>query len=442
MLPKTYPVTCHTNHVGPGSTFVAIKGFELDGHNYIQKAIDLGAKKIVLEKKYKDISQNPKIEFIWVDNVRKALANLSSIALDKPCSKLKIIGITGTKGKTTTTYLTEHILRQAGFKTALIGTIKNKILDQEIESINTTPESDYLQMFLAQCVKKNVDFVVMEVSSHSLSLHRVHGIKFNIVGFTNLAPEHLDFYKTIEKYFQAKSILFNQVKKNGSIVINLNDEWGKRALQNLEQKAITFNHKNLKQNFKNPNLIGKFNKYNITMSFLICKQLGLETTKINNAINNFAGAPGRMQLHTLKNGAKVFVDYAHNPSSMQAVLQTLRPITKNLIVIFGCGGDRDKTKRPVMGKIASAYADKIIVTDDNPRFEEPEKIIIDILSGIKKKDSKKVFTQIDRRKAIEKAVELADKNSIIALLGKGHENYYLVKNKKFYFDDFMEVSKF
>jgi UDP-N-acetylmuramoyl-L-alanyl-D-glutamate--2,6-diaminopimelate ligase len=586
MLPQIYPVTCHTDHVGPGSTFVAIKGFKDDGTKYIEKAIDLGATKIVVEEgtsfewfdklttngsiikinqqniirqniqitydKLSQITKNSEknspfvvslsnhsngqlnIQIIFVKNTRKALAELTAQALGNPASKLKIVGLTGTKGKTTTTYLIEHILKQAGFKTALLGTVKNKILDEELETSNTTPEGDYLQMFFAECVKRGVDFVVMEVSSHALSLHRVHGVEFDAVGFTNLNPEHLDFYKDMQDYFQAKMEIFNQIKTGGSVVVNSDNEWGRRAVEilgsdkNFENKILTFGQNKFEQepldtickskslgetvyikpinttnpekssikessdtNFQLPvhsecatswrvsrnsnkplhhslsilqnnldnlkfkiskesnadqisssKLFGEFNAYNMTMAFLICKQLEISKLKIQTALKIFSGVPGRLQFHKLKNGAKAFVDYAHNPSSMEAVLQTLRPLTKNLIVVFGCGGDRDKTKRPVMGKIACQHANNVIITSDNPRTEEPQDILKNILEGVDKEEMKKVTCQLDRKKAIEKAAEISDENSVIALLGKGHENYFLIKGQKFHFDDLEEISKF
>ncbi|MFA5075038.1 MAG: UDP-N-acetylmuramoyl-L-alanyl-D-glutamate--2,6-diaminopimelate ligase [Candidatus Babeliales bacterium] len=486
MIPKIYPVTCNTDNIGPCSTFVAIKGFNQDGNKFIPKAIELGANKIILcktekNKNYEKIFSNT--EFIYVTNTRKALAKFTAKALNYPAKKLKFIGITGTKGKTTTSFLIEHILRSSGFKTALLGTVKNKILDQEIESCLTTPNSDYLQMFFAACIKQNVDYVIMEVSAHALSLDRVEEIEFDIACFTNLAHEHLDFYENMENYFQAKFSLFNKLKTNGSIIINLDNNWGQRAVQDLNKankknynilpyslKSQQILHENSHKNIFNfhiqenslsgikikpqnlPDLdvseifsskiFGEFNAYNLAMAFLSCKAINLQTSNILNAIKDFPGTPGRLQMHTLKNQAKAVVDYAHNPSSMQAILQTLKPLTKDLIVIFGCGGDRDKTKRPIMGKIAAEYADKIIITDDNPRTENRESIIKDILAGLEKKDLIKTSCIPDRDKAIKKAVELATTNSVIALLGKGHENYYLINGKKLHFDDYQEISKY
>ncbi len=234
LLPEIYPVTCHTDHVGPGSTFVAIKGFRDDGTRYITCALEKGATIIVVEQDMVTASlqeqcQQAHAHLEVVTNTRQALADRSSAALGHPWQKLTIIGITGTKGKTTTTYIVDHILRTAGYKTAILGTIANKIGDEVAPSSNTTPESDYLQMFFAQCLKHGVTHVVMEVSSHALSLHRVHGVEFDAIGFTNLAPEHMDFYATLEDYFAAKARIFSHIKSHGTCVINTDDIWGKRA---------------------------------------------------------------------------------------------------------------------------------------------------------------------------------------------------------------------
>lgn len=448
MIPKKYPITCNTKHVGPGSTFVAIKGFSTDGNKYIEQAIQKGATKIISMDSNSEIIKlciEKNIKFEQVKNTRIALAKECSKTLNTKNIKTKIIGITGTKGKTTTTYIIEYILKNTGFSTALIGTIKNKILNQEIESINTTPESDFLHMFLNQCNQKKIDFLIMEVSSHALSLHRTYGLKFNVVGFTNLAQEHLDFYKTMNKYFKAKLKIFNQLKKESTAIINIDDIWGKKAVEQMKNKKTnivklsqqTFGL--VKKHIPN-HMPGTFNLYNFSMAYLICKNLGIKKEKILNAIKNFPGVPGRLQQHILKNGAKAFVDYAHNPSSMEEVLKTLKTLTKDLITVFGCGGDRDTKKRPLMGQIAKKYSDFTIITDDNPRNENPENIINDILSGIKKTEDIKVIT--NRKDAINFAAEKSNSQSIIAILGKGHENYHLIKGEKHHFDDFEEINKY
>ncbi|MBD3231713.1 UDP-N-acetylmuramoyl-L-alanyl-D-glutamate--2,6-diaminopimelate ligase [Candidatus Dependentiae bacterium] len=456
MLPSIFPVTSHTKFVGSGTTFVAIKGFVQNGMKYIPQAIDMGANKIVFsnEIEFKKILKKlelnkyklDKIKFIKVKNARKALAKLAAKKLNYPESKLKIIGVTGTKGKSTTVYLVEHILKTNGYKTALISSIKNKILDEEEIAINTTPESDYIQMFLSRCVKKNVDYVVMEVSSHAIALHRILGINFCFLGFTNLATEHMDFHTNMENYFYTKMKIFDQIKKGGRIIINVENYWGSKALgilkknkKKINNQLITFDKSSLCKINTN-SLIGQFNRYNITMSFLICKNIGISENDIKEAIKSFSGVPGRLQLHILKNKTKAFVDFAHNPSSMEAVLSELKKLTNNLIVVFGCGGNRDKTKRSIMGKIAEKYSNQIIITDDNPRLEKSKDIANDILKDIQQTEN--VYCEFDRKKAIKKAVEISTTNSIIAILGKGHENYYLIGKKKLHHNDYEEICKY
>ncbi len=459
LLSKIYPVTCHTDHVGHGTTFIAIKGFAQDGSKYIDKAISLGAIEIILEdfallngfeQKY------PHIKFSVSQDIRKELAVLSSKRLDNPSSKLKIIGITGTKGKTTTAFLTEHILKEANYKTAILSTVKNKILNNEEPSALTTLSSDYLHMFFAECVNQGVTHVVMEVSSHALSLDRVYGIEFEIVCFTNLASEHMDFYSSLEDYFEAKLKLFNYLKNNGIAVINIDDEWGRLAskhasrVEDFSQKKAsniftiqTINGLEITLNnsiFICKKLIGEFNAYNLVASVLMIRTIGIKDDVIQKALNTFLSVPGRLQLHNLKNGARAFVDYAHNPSSFEAVLKTLRLLTSHLIVVFGCGGDRDKIKRPIMGFIATNYGDEVIITDDNPRFEDHNQIIQDILVGVVK--GKSVEVCLDRKEAISRAVFKSRIGSIIAILGKGHEDYYFVSGVKHYLSDFQEILKY
>lgn len=539
LIPNIYPVTCHTDHVGQGSTFVAIKGIKENGALYIATALEKGASTIVVDQTdcteaLEALCSQHSAQLVTTTDTRKELALRASAALDNPAGKLKIIGITGTKGKTSTTYIIEYILRDAGFKTALIGTIKNKILDNELASDRTTPSSDYLQMFFHACVQAGVQYVVMEVSSHALSLDRVHGVTFAAAGFTNLAAEHMDFYATLDDYFAAKALLLDMVAPNGPIVINTDNAWGLKACQLSAQKNVVgfslgtvsenettnksvrgeepspsfmpfdraqdrnsrhsqgsllttndlgngvSNHpdsliittplypckqftvqiiQNTLEGLKivirrhdedafhgttlsTPKLFGQFNVYNIAMAYLVCSSLGLPTQVVREALSFFPGIPGRLQLHILKNGARAFVDYAHNPSSFNEVLSTLRVLSHHLIVVFGCGGDRDTTKRPVMGELAARYADKVIVTDDNPRSEPSEKIINEILGGIPESRRSIVITQADRRKAIKNACQLSNKDSVIAILGKGHEHYYIANGKTMFFDDFEEIRTF
>lgn len=471
LMPKIYPVTCHTDHVGPGSTFVAIKGYATDGTKYINDALAKGATTIVLDQasstpELEDLCKQFQAGYSVVRDTRIALAEQAAQALGNPADKLKIIGITGTKGKTTTAYLTEYLLRQAGHKTALVSTIAQTIGDQREDSKLTTPESDYLQMFFAQCVKAGVEYVVMEVSSHALALNRVHGIEFTSVGFSNLSQDHLDFHGDLESYFAAKTQLFSMVKAGGSIVINSDSEWGKRAAEcaaahskgasiiSYGQEPMSANHEHLQiletsfsgitiklgsQTYFCPSLFGSFNGYNIAMAILLCSDAKINAAQ---ALAQFPGVPGRLQKHTLKSGAHAFVDYAHNTPSFHAVLSMLRPYTKHLIVIFGCGGNKPKERRFGMGRVAAEFADTIIVTDDNPRFEDRNAIINDIISGMPEEKQKAVVRQADRAQAIALAASLAHEGSIVALLGKGHETYYLINGQTLYFDDYEEIRKF
>jgi UDP-N-acetylmuramoyl-L-alanyl-D-glutamate--2,6-diaminopimelate ligase len=466
LFTNTYPVTCHSDHVGIGSTFVAIKGFKDDGVQYISTAIEKGTTKIVLQEGTALSEKYAGIDITFVPDTRKALAELSAQALGNPSEKLRFVGITGTCGKTTTTYLIESILKNYGYKTALLGSVKNKILDQEEDLALTTQNSDYIQMFLAECMKKEVQVVVMEVSSHGLALDRVHGIKFDVAGFTNLSREHMDFHPTMDHYFQTKMRLFENLKPGGLAVINADNEWSLKAVDLLSQQEshlVSFGQARgdarfeliqnsldgLKIRFhdgdillESDKLLGEFNGYNISMACLACKHFGIPLNVIAQAIKKYAGVPGRMQCHFLKNGAKAFVDFAHKPEAMENVLKTLRTQSDSLIVVFGCGGNRDKTKRPVMGALAGQYADQIIVTDDNPRNEDRQTIANEIIAGIPQEKQGNTTCLLDRKVAITKAVEFSKPGSIIAILGKGHENYYLINGKKTHLDDFEEISKF
>jgi UDP-N-acetylmuramoyl-L-alanyl-D-glutamate--2,6-diaminopimelate ligase len=484
LIAPIYPVTCHTDHVGKGSTFVAIKGFKVDGTTFIQTALEKGASKIVVEESchHNDLAAlcaQHGATYHTVPNARQALAILSAQALDHPIRKLKIVGITGTKGKSTTTYLVEHVIRQAGYKTALLSTIANRIERDEVAAERTTPESDYIQMFLAACVKRGVQYVIMEVSSHALSLDRVFGLEFDAAAFTNLSPDHLDFHPTINDYFAAKMQLFTMLKQNACLVINSDNEWGIKALEKItatnhsaHEKVYTFGTEHQAQQNQNhqhihmsvhqascdgielalnlrpimfiecPQLFGMFNCYNITLAAIIAQHLGITYTAIIKAFASFKGVPGRLQRHKLKNNALAFVDYAHNAASTREILTTLRPFTPHLIAVFGCGGDRDPARRPGMGSAAADFADVIIITSDNPRSEDPAAIATDIVNGIAPNQRHKIIIQLDRAKAIEQAAKLSNEDSIIVLLGKGHETTFIQGDTITHFDDLEEIKKF
>lgn len=462
-IPQHYPVACHTDNVTAGSTFVAIRGQKDDGARFIAQAIAQGASKIVVQvgteisDELRATIERHNVVIEYVTDTRLALAELSARGADYPAKQLKIIGITGTKGKTTTSFLLEHILKSAGKRTALTGTVKNRILDYTLPAPLTTPQPDYLQQFLKVCVEQHVEYVVMEVAAQALTLHRVHGIEFDGIIYTNFAHEHLEFYTTLDDYFAAKRLIFKQAKPNAPLLINGDDPACKPLLDDYEH-AISYGvgtHNRFRAVESSPtahsqfsikldtylchihssHLMGGFNLYNIVAAVGMAYRLGIEPTAIADAVASFAGVPGRLERHSLKNGATCIIDYAHNPSSYEAVLSLLKSQTNDLIVVFGAGGGRDKLKRPIMGKIASDLADRVILTSDNPRYEDPHAIITDILAGIPQEKGGFVTIELDREQAIKQAYQLSKPGSIIAILGKGPDEYQIIQGVKISFSE-------
>jgi UDP-N-acetylmuramoyl-L-alanyl-D-glutamate--2,6-diaminopimelate ligase len=437
--------------VGENGLFVAIEGFNVDGHKYLRAAIERGAAAVLVQK---DVEGIEGCTVIKVDDTRKALAVVASNYYEKPSSKLKLIGITGTNGKTTSSYMIKSILEAAGFKVGLIGTIANYIGDKKIEAHRTTPESLELHELFNDMVKSGVEYCVMEVSSHSLALNRVYGITFQCGIFTNLTRDHLDFHKTFEEYFNAKLLLF---KSSNISIVNIDDEYGEKieslvnskivkySLEktadvsaekvNMHSRGIQFEIK-YKDESEDINLMipGKYNVYNALCAASACLTQGINFEAIRQGLENVT-VPGRCEIVTkeFNLGFEIIVDYAHTPDGLDNILKTAREFTEGkLISVFGCGGDRDKTKRPIMGKIASDLSDIAIVTSDNPRSEKPMAIINDILAGINK-DNYIVIE--NRREAIERAVQIAGKGDVIVVAGKGHEDYQEINGKTISFDE-------
>ncbi len=476
-FPRTFPIACHTDFVGEGSTFVAIEGYADNGVNYIKKAIENGARTIVVH--HTTLLSDELSAFIRahdvilerVDNTRKALANLSAEAAGQPARKLKIIGITGTKGKTTTSFLLAHMLQTAGYKTALISSAQNRINGQTFSAPLTTPQPDYLQQFLKLCVENEVDYVVMEVAAQALTLHRVEGISFCGIIFTNFSLEHLEFYPNLDEYFRAKCLIFDMAFAHAPIIINGDNlacaplldkstEMGNR-LASVHQSIISYgfnnqfvdvrgvnlqdpvyaievaaDYRDCKNVFNCPKLFGEYNAYNVLAAATMALALRrMPPEIIQQALHTFAGVPGRLQEYLLSNGARCFIDYAHNPESFQAVLSTLRALTSQLIVVFGAGGGRDKSKRPMMGLVAATIADIVMVTSDNPRLEDAFTIAGDIVRDIPSSLTHKVIHELDRKRAIEYAYQLSGCGSIIALLGKGPDEYQIIGTTKHYFSE-------
>lgn len=437
--------------VESNDVFFAISGFSVDGHNFVDKAIDKGATVIVVEK---EVTLRQGVTYVKVDNGRRALAMAASNYYDNPSRKMKIIGITGTNGKTTSAFMIKGILEEAGYKVGLIGTIANYIGSREIHAERTTPESLELQELFNEMVSEKVDYCVMEVSSHSLELDRVYGIEFTEGIFTNLTQDHLDFHKTFENYFLAKSKLFKMSKNS---VINMDDEYGRRleniissgittySIENesmlkgenidLESTGIKFKVKiHEKLNDFEVSIPGRFNVYNALGCIGATLNEGVDIETIINGLSKVT-VPGRCENLTLGRGLnfQVIRDYSHTPDSLEKILENLRELTKGrLICVFGCGGDRDKTKRPIMGKIGTELSDIAIITSDNPRSEEPEAILKDIVAGVSTDNYKLIE---NRKEAIKEAMNIAKQDDVIVIAGKGHETYQVLKDKTIHFDE-------
>ncbi len=464
-IPSVYPVACHTDHVGNGTTFVAIKGERHNGADYILTAIEKGARQIVVHQD-EDLSteqlhaiSSAGCKLIYVADTRLALAQLSAQALNYPAHKLKIIGITGTKGKTSTTYILEHILKTAGHKTALMTTVKNSIMGVDFPTNLTTQQPDYIHVFLDQCVQAGVEYVVMEVAAQALTLHRVAGIQFDGVIFTNFSHEHLEFYPDLETYFAAKCAIFALRKHGAPAIINVDDALV-GTLHSKFTDCLTISAVDSRANyavhiaaenaqcvageikagtnsitFECPALFGIFNAYNILAASSMALVLGCLAKQVSKALKTFSGVPGRLERYYMPNGAQCIIDYAHNPESYRQLLGALRPMTDRLIVVFGAGGNRDKSKRPLMGSIAAHIADEVILTSDNPRFEKPEAILEDIKAGISVADESKLFCELDREKAIALAYKHSHAGSLVVILGKGPDEYQMIGDVKYPFSE-------
>lgn len=449
----TLPVTAHTDYVGPGTTFVVIQGFTTNGAQYIPQALAQGATTIVVETgvHIPPISQNILVN--RVSNARQALAELSAQAWGFPARRLKIFGVTGTKGKTTTCFVLDRFLSAAGYRTGLITTAGSYIAGVPVGSFLTTPSPDHLHALLAQCVQQQVSHVVLEVSAHALSLYRVFGIEFAGIIFTNLDQEHQEFYSTLEEYYQAKLKIFDQRTPGAWAIVNGDNEWAVRAAQERENSIIlktpsiildTLTELIVKIELdptrtvtvKTGSLCGVYNSYNIGCAVLCayyCAHISLEI--MADALREKLIVPGRFEQILLNNRACAIIDYAHNPSSYHAVLQAVRPYTDNLIIVFGCGGERDSSKRPIMGSIAAQYGDTVIITSDNPRSEDPAVIIADIYKGVPDECKNKIVIEPDRAQALRIGYSRSGPGSIIMILGKGPDEYQLIKGIKYPFSE-------
>lgn len=454
-------ITCDSRLVRKGDLFIAFRGYAADGSQFIRDAIANGAAVILSEK---DFKASAGVKRISVTNSRTALPAIAGNFYGHPSRGLKMVGVTGTNGKTTITYIIENILKCAGEDTGVIGTINYRIKDKVTPAKNTTPGPLDLQAMLAEMVSQNIGFAVMEVSSHSLDQGRVDGILFDAGIFTNVTGDHLDYHKTLENYFNAKAKLFDALKKTGTAILNNDDKKVAALRGSIKNRVVTYGVKEKADvrctevkisldgsqfvvstsngSFKvNTKLIGRHNVSNILASIAAALALGIDMKAIKEGANTASFAPGRLEPVDEGQPFKVFVDYAHTEDALRNVLSLLREAAdKRIITVFGCGGNRDRTKRPLMGQAACELSDHVVMTSDNPRLEDPVNIISEIEKGTKGRFlNYEVF--VDRREAIRRALRMASKGDIVLIAGKGHEDYQLIKDRSVPFDDRLVARK-
>ncbi len=433
--------------------FIAIEGFKTDGHQFIETAIENGAKTLVVQK---DVQvEHSNITIIKVENTRSSMAVLANNMFACPSHKMNLVGVTGTNGKTSIVYLLGQILESYNKKVGSIGTIENRIGNIVLKAERTTPESIDLQAIFHKMLEHQVEYALMEVSSHALELNRVDGCDFKIGIFTNLTQDHLDFHHTMENYAKAKSKLFKLCDIG---IINSDSDYKEQIINGATCKLLTYGI-DQDADYRASNIIitaagveytlvctegeyqvkvpipGKFTVYNTLAVIIAAAYLNIPHEHTISALANVKGVPGRVQSFTSQKGFSVLVDYAHTPDGLENVLSTIKQFAKkNIITVFGCGGDRDKTKRPIMGEIAAKYSDKVIITSDNPRTESPDQIICEIEVGVKAWNANYIMKE-DRKEAILLALNEAEAGDVILIAGKGHENYQILKDRIIHFDD-------
>lgn len=456
---KVESIAYDSRRVQRNGMFVALHGEKTDGHNFIRQAIEKGASVIVAER----AEQDSRATFLVVGNARTALAGLAAAFYRRPAERLKIAGVTGTNGKTTTTFLIKHICEKAGLRCGLIGTVRYEIGERVLPATRTTPESLDLQELLAQIANAGCRAAAMEVSSHALARNRTGEIEWDVAVFTNLTQDHLDFHGTMEDYFEAKAKLFIQLplqqkKKKPIAIVNIDDAYGTRLLEKIDNRlsVVTFGMgaradfraSNYRMEFGGTSyqldalgksylvrvpLIGRFNVANSMAALAAANALGINLRDAVLSLAKSPQVPGRLEIVPAKRQFQVYVDYAHTPDALLNVIKTLRELEpRRLIVVFGCGGDRDRQKRPLMAEVVDRHADYAIATSDNPRKENPEAIIAEIEKGFRSDRYEKIT---DRAKAIARAVELAQPREIVLIAGKGHEAYQEFADHTVPFDD-------
>lgn len=453
-------VTADSRMVAPGGVFVAVKGVHSDGHKYIPSAVASGAKAIVCEEFPSLLDEN--VVWVKVSDSSFSLGHIASNFYDNPSSRLKLIGVTGTNGKTTIASLLSKLFTMFGYKTGLISTVKYMVGDKEYPSTHTTPDAISLNSFLAQMVDAGCQYCFMEVSSHAVVQHRITGLQFAGGIFTNLTHDHLDYHKTFDAYIKAKKGFFDSLPSDAFALTNVDDRNGMVMLQNTKasqymysmRAMADFNGKILENQFTGMlmqinnkelwcKLVGTFNAYNLLAVYGGAVLSGLEPEHVLIAISQLESVEGRFQYFVSPNKVVAIVDYAHTPDALDNVLQTinnLRTRQEQLITVVGCGGDRDASKRPVMAQLAARKSDRSIFTSDNPRSEDPDEIIREMMAGVDASSKRKVISISNRREAIHAACMMAKPGDIVFVAGKGHEKYQDIKGVKHPFDD-LEVLK-
>ena len=450
-----------SRQVGEGDLFVAVKGEQADGHNFIEKAIANGAAAIVCQEKPE--GSDDSVVWISTQNSREALAILASNYYERPSAQLKLVGVTGTNGKTTVTSLLHRLFEKAGFAAGLLSTIAVKYLDKEIDATHTTPDPLQINAHLRAMVDAGVEFCFMEVSSHGIDQDRIQGLTFVGGVFTNLSHDHLDYHNTFAEYRNVKKRFFDALPKSAFALTNSDDKNGDFMLQNTAARKLTyglkgysdFKAKILEAQFSGmlliidqqevwTSLLGAFNAYNLLAVYAVAKELGLSSIESLSIISELGNVKGRFQTYATSNGATVIVDYAHTPDALANVLSTIAEIrTKNetLTTVVGCGGNRDQAKRPLMAEVAAKHSDKVIFTADNPRDEDPENIIDEMEKGVRPEDYKKTLRISNRKSAIKAACMELQAGDVLLIAGKGHESYQEIKGERLPFDDYATVKE-
>ncbi|MDQ0592153.1 UDP-N-acetylmuramoyl-L-alanyl-D-glutamate--2,6-diaminopimelate ligase [Chryseobacterium ginsenosidimutans] len=452
---EVYELVFDSRKVTEGSLYIAMRGTVVDGHSFIASSVEKGAKAIVCEEFPENLDAN--ITYVKVKDSSKTLGQLASNFYGNPSEKLKLIGVTGTNGKTSVSTLLFDVFKNLGYDSALLSTVEIRIGDKIIPATHTTPDVITINKILAQAVEEGCDFAFMEVSSHGISQNRIEGLHFKIAGFTNLTHDHLDYHKTFDEYLKTKKRFFDQLEDTAVVITNVDDKNGNVMLQNTKATKksyalktmadfhgklleVDFNGMLLNFNGKEfwTTLTGKFNVYNLLLVFGIASELGFEQDEILQAISKLKRVSGRFETFKSDGGIFFIVDYAHTPDALENILDSINDIrTKNerLITVFGCGGDRDHSKRPEMGNIASKKSTLAIITSDNPRTEDPAQIIKEIEAGVEPQYYSKYTSIPDRREAIKMAIKFAEPKDIVLVAGKGHENYQEINGVKHHFDD-------